>query len=162
MRDPKLQDVINRVKALEQSEKRIKTVQDTEKSTNLEFEHESGEGDKCDTVDMDFVAVVSDFISDEFKGIDEKKWVESDREDSVLQEVKEYVKNGWPGKEKVLEEFAPFFSMKDELEIENTLLFKRGKCVPPRSMQAVILDLAHEGHPGMSSMKRLIRMCMDG
>ncbi|KAJ1118823.1 hypothetical protein NDU88_007010 [Pleurodeles waltl] len=34
---------------------------------------------------MDFVAVVSDFISDDFKVIDEKKWEESDQEDSVLQ-----------------------------------------------------------------------------
>ncbi|KAJ1164755.1 hypothetical protein NDU88_005189 [Pleurodeles waltl] len=38
MGDPKLQDVINTAKALEQSEKWIKTVQDTEKCKNSEFD----------------------------------------------------------------------------------------------------------------------------
>ncbi|KAJ1134846.1 hypothetical protein NDU88_001292 [Pleurodeles waltl] len=151
MGDPKLQDVINTAKALEQSEKWIKTVQDTEKSKNREFEVVAAVGQSvssifngaknassnkkeditgrserfrnyllrswCETggeymgdaVDVDFVAVVSDFMSDDFKMVDEKKWEESDREDSILQMVKEYVEKGWPGKEKLLEELAPFF-----------------------------------------------------
>ncbi|KAJ1082932.1 hypothetical protein NDU88_003093 [Pleurodeles waltl] len=47
-------------------------------------ECETGEEHMGDLVDVDFVAVVSDFMSDDFKMIDEKKWEESDREDSVL------------------------------------------------------------------------------
>ncbi|KAJ1142288.1 hypothetical protein NDU88_008615 [Pleurodeles waltl] len=83
-----------------------------------------------DALDVNFVAVVSDFMSDGFKMIDEKKWEDSDREDSVLQMVKENVKKGWPGKGKVLEELAPFCSVKDELETENSFVFKKGNRVP--------------------------------
>ncbi|KAJ1126838.1 hypothetical protein NDU88_005244 [Pleurodeles waltl] len=66
-------------------------------------------------------------MSDEFRAIEEKKWVESDQEDSILQEVREYVKYGWPVKGKILEEIAPFFKVRDELEVDDTLLFKRGE-----------------------------------
>lgn len=51
----------------------------------------------------------------------------------------------------------PFFNVAGELEFEGNLLFKSGKCIPPESMQGIILNLAHRTHPGISSMKRLVR-----
>lgn len=44
-----------------------------------------------------------------------------------------------------------------DLEMEGDLIFKEGKGVFPDSMLGEILRLAYEVHPGMSSMKRLIR-----
>ncbi|KAJ1179703.1 hypothetical protein NDU88_004937 [Pleurodeles waltl] len=107
--------------------------------------------------DSDIVSVVSEFVSEEFKAIEEKDWFDKDQEDLTLQDVRQYLRVGWPRKECIMEEVMPFFKVRDDLEIENELVFKGGKCVPPVGMQTVILKLAHEGHPGMSSMKRLIR-----
>ncbi|KAJ1194685.1 hypothetical protein NDU88_003971, partial [Pleurodeles waltl] len=98
--------------------------------------------------DLDIVSMVSEFIANEFKAVEEKEWFEKDQEDLVLQQVKGYVRSGWPKKESILEEVAPFFKIREELEIENDLLFKKEKCIPPMGMQSVILSLAHVGHPG--------------
>ncbi|KAJ1209373.1 hypothetical protein NDU88_004751 [Pleurodeles waltl] len=59
--------------------------------------------------------------------VEEKQWLECDHEDLVLQEVKEYVRYGWRSKERLLEEIAPYFKVRDELEVENGLVFKRGR-----------------------------------
>ncbi|KAJ1206736.1 hypothetical protein NDU88_002137 [Pleurodeles waltl] len=87
-------------------------------------------------LDLDAVSVVSEFVSDEIRAIEEKQWLECDHKDSVLQEVKQYMMMGWPEKKEILEEIAPFFKVKDELEIESVLVFKRGNCVPPKVHQS--------------------------
>ncbi|KAJ1137481.1 hypothetical protein NDU88_003879 [Pleurodeles waltl] len=50
--------------------------------------------DGCASGDLDIVSVVSEFIADEFKAIEEKEWFEKDQEDLILQEVRNYVRSG--------------------------------------------------------------------
>ncbi|KAJ1164129.1 hypothetical protein NDU88_004574 [Pleurodeles waltl] len=128
MGDPKLQDVINTAKALEQSEKWMKLVQGTEKnklsdmdvvgaigaggSTNDTFtkkttwsrkdDKNNVSDDQGECGDSDVVSVVSEFISEEFKAIEERDWHDKDQGDVTLQEVKQFLRMGWPRKERIL------------------------------------------------------------
>ncbi|KAJ1083864.1 hypothetical protein NDU88_004019 [Pleurodeles waltl] len=63
---------------------------------------------ECEYGDSD-VSVVSEFVSEEFKAIEEKDWFDKDQEDLTLQDVRQYLRVGWPRKECILEEVMPFF-----------------------------------------------------
>ncbi|KAJ1110580.1 hypothetical protein NDU88_007930 [Pleurodeles waltl] len=73
-------------------------------------------------------------MSAEFGSIEEDEWRRCDDEDLVLQEVKRYVMDGWPGRNSIAAEIEPYGKVWDELDIENELLFKNGKCIPPKVM----------------------------
>ncbi|KAJ1196967.1 hypothetical protein NDU88_000830 [Pleurodeles waltl] len=72
-----------------------------------------------DELEIDVVSVVSGYMTSEFSGIEEEKWVKCDEEDLVLQEVKKYLRWGWPDRKRVSAEIAPFQKVMDELEVEN-------------------------------------------
>ncbi|KAJ1174623.1 hypothetical protein NDU88_006443 [Pleurodeles waltl] len=54
------------------------------------------------------VSAVSGYMSTEFGGIDENEWIRCNKEDQVLQEVKKYVKEGWPNRRSVTVEVEPY------------------------------------------------------
>ncbi|KAJ1206097.1 hypothetical protein NDU88_001507 [Pleurodeles waltl] len=66
-------------------------------------------------------------MTNEFVGTEEEMWKKGDAEDVLLQECKNYLRCGWPDKKRLSEEFIVFHKIKDELEIENELLFKNGE-----------------------------------
>ena len=82
--------------------------------------------------------------------------LEASRGDQVLQQVAEYIKNGWP--RKVPKEFTPYFQLRSELAIFNQCCIACGTCaVIPESLQARVLCMAHDGHPGIVCMKQRCR-----
>ena len=82
--------------------------------------------------------------------------LEASRGDLVLQQVAEYIKNGWP--KKVPKEFTPYFQLRSELAIFNQCCIARGTCaVIPESLRARVLCMAHDGHPGIVRMKQRCR-----
>lgn len=107
--------------------------------------------------ECDFVVTINDIVSNQFEGITEDKWNDCVQLDDRWCELKKCVSDGWPKRNMITSDLLPFFYVSEELEFEGNLLFKAGKCVSPRGMQDIILNLAHKTHPGISSMKRLVR-----
>lgn len=60
-------------------------------------------------------------------------------------------KNIWP------DFIKPFKIFATELCFANNILLRHSKIVIPEKLRGNVLELAHEGHPGMTSMKRRLR-----
>ena len=67
------------------------------------------------------------------------------------QVVMEYVLTGWPADKAQVDELArEYFSYREELSVEDGLLFKKDRLAVPRSMRAGVLDEIHGAHMGES------------
>uniref|UniRef100_A0A1L8DIS4 RNA-directed DNA polymerase n=3 Tax=Nyssomyia neivai TaxID=330878 RepID=A0A1L8DIS4_9DIPT len=55
------------------------------------------------------------------------------------------------------ENTKPYHVFKDELGVMGNVVIRGDKIVVPQDLRARMLDLGHEGHPGMSAMKRRLR-----
>ncbi|XP_038106540.1 uncharacterized protein K02A2.6-like [Culex quinquefasciatus] len=75
------------------------------------------------------------------------------KSDSVLEAVKQCIRTGnWDPPEA-----KPFHPFRSEMCVLDDLLVRHDKLVVPDKLRARMLDLAHEGHPGESVMKRRLR-----
>uniref|UniRef100_A0A182HGW4 Uncharacterized protein n=1 Tax=Anopheles arabiensis TaxID=7173 RepID=A0A182HGW4_ANOAR len=73
--------------------------------------------------------------------------------DEVLGKVKNSLRSGcW--NEIELKQYIPF---KEELGMIGEMVIRGNKLVVPDTLRKRMLDLAHEGHPGESVMKRRLR-----
>ena len=71
--------------------------------------------------------------------------------DETSQVVMEYVLTGWPADKAQVDELArQYFSYREELCVEDGLLFKKERLVVPQSMRAGVLDEIHGAHMGES------------
>jgi transposase InsO family protein len=78
--------------------------------------------------------------------------------DSILSQVIAHIERGWPGNSASLpKELHTFFEKRSELSVEENILLWRGRIVVPNSLQPTILQLLHEGHPGVCSMRELAK-----
>lgn len=79
----------------------------------------------------------------------------------MLNRLKEVVHYGWPEHIKELPtDLKPYWSFRDELAIEDGVLFKGRQIVVPASMQRDILEQLHNGHQGVEKTRRLARDCV--
>ena len=51
----------------------------------------------------------------------------------------------------------PYFQVRNELSVRDSLVLKGNKLVIPKQLQTRILDLAHESHRGLKKTKQLLR-----
>lgn len=82
------------------------------------------------------------------------------RMDPVLCEVIKYVTDGWPSsKQSVTPAARVFFDMREEMSViqSGSCLVRGQRLVIPATLQPTMLNLAHEGHPGIVRMKRKCR-----
>lgn len=78
---------------------------------------------------------------------------EASEQDPVLSQLCTFIRNGWPNK--VPEELAAFFRLKQELSCWNDTCVARGLCtVVPGALRALVLTMAHEGHLGIVKLKQ--------
>ncbi|PAA81343.1 hypothetical protein BOX15_Mlig024196g4 [Macrostomum lignano] len=78
------------------------------------------------------------------------------RKDAELRKVVHYCQNGWPEtSEPGLEQY---FRKRNELCIEQGVIFWGLRVVIPRSVQRMVLELLHDGHPGIVAMKSIARL----
>ncbi|XP_064642786.1 uncharacterized protein LOC135497049 [Lineus longissimus] len=78
--------------------------------------------------------------------------------DPVLQQLSEYIWRGWPAKQHDLP--APLrqsWSYRDELAIEDGILFKEKQVVIPETLRKNILEQLHDAHQGIEKTRRLAR-----
>jgi hypothetical protein len=81
-------------------------------------------------------------------------------DDSTLQAVKAFIIEGWPhDKRQVPTELRCYLNLQNELSVcHNGQCIVRGcRTVIPGSLRQAVLELAHEGHPGIVRMKQKCR-----
>ncbi|UYV80723.1 hypothetical protein LAZ67_19001539 [Cordylochernes scorpioides] len=84
--------------------------------------------------------------------------VEATNNDPVLQEVKNYIENGWPIHKKTMNSLVkPFWDIKEELFEWEGLLCRGVKLVIPKKRRNHILSLLHKAHRGINSTLSLAR-----
>ncbi|XP_078540685.1 uncharacterized protein LOC144826166 [Lissotriton helveticus] len=101
---------------------------------------------------------LTDLVSPQYQDISEQFWLECQNKDEKFVKLKKYLLEGWPSKNNVEYDLLPFYNIAEELWCEGDLFFKSEKCIPPSGVQELILKLAHKTHPGISAMKRIIRL----
>ena len=87
----------------------------------------------------------------------QEEWVKALDEDQVLQQVLTYVSKGWPKERNLSPVLQPYVKVEDEISIEDGLLIRADKLVPPHMLREKIIRQAHEGHLGSTFTKRRIR-----
>ena len=74
--------------------------------------------------------------------------------DPELNCLRDTVITGWPNTIKELPtDLRPFWSMRDEISVENGLLLKGNRIIIPKSMQNDVLQQLHTGHLGQEKTK---------
>ncbi len=72
------------------------------------------------------------------------------KSDTLLRQVRNYVIHGWPDKrKKVPEELRSFFDMRNDLSVQENLIFCFERLIIPIALHQRILQLVHLGHPGI-------------
>jgi transposase InsO family protein len=78
--------------------------------------------------------------------------------ESELCELMYLIENGWPEeKSEVSVEARSFFHIRDELTVEDSLVYRGNRLVVPLSLRRYVLQSAHEGHLGMNRCKQRAR-----
>lgn len=75
--------------------------------------------------------------------------------DPVLSRVRQFVLHGWPSK--VDSSFLPFWRIREELSIQDGCILRGSRVVIPGAIADRVIEMLHEGHPGVSRLKGLAR-----
>ena len=80
------------------------------------------------------------------------------KNDEVLQAVKAVVQSGWPVDKRVLPpKVALYYNVRDELVIQDGLLFRGDTFVIAKTLRKRVLQTLHSSHQGIESTLRLAR-----
>ncbi len=83
------------------------------------------------------------------------------RQDPVSQALSSTIRQGWPNsKSEVAEIVHPYFDVRDELTVQDDLVFKGPQLVIPHSLRRKMMEVVHETHIGMEGCLRRARECM--
>ena len=77
------------------------------------------------------------------------------RGDPVLSLVLKFVESGWP--DSVPDDLSMYSRHRQELTVANGCLLRGSRVVVPAAGRDKLLDVLHEGHPGITRMKALAR-----
>lgn len=87
-----------------------------------------------------------------------KKLEELAKEDTLYQNLKTIIINGFPKeKNKLSDEMKPYWTVRDELSIENELILKGCQLLIPKTARKMVLDRLHDSHQGIERTKRRAR-----
>ncbi|BES98488.1 Integrase core domain [Nesidiocoris tenuis] len=79
-------------------------------------------------------------------------------EDKTLQFVMRCIRDGWPPKRSLANEFWAYYEKREELSYEEDVLLWHGRIIVPQSLQQDVLADLHEGHPGEEAMKSIAKL----
>ena len=78
--------------------------------------------------------------------------------DAVLSQVMANMERGWPSNVTSLpKELHTFFEKRADLSVEEDVLLWRRRLVIPTALKESMLQMLHEGHPGVCAMRELAR-----
>ena len=75
--------------------------------------------------------------------------------DPVMQKLAHFITDGWPAKNRsVPPDIKPYFPIRDELIIDNGIIFKGLRVVVPLALCKEYIEQLHKGHPGADATER--------
>ncbi|KII66802.1 Transposon Tf2-11 polyprotein [Thelohanellus kitauei] len=77
--------------------------------------------------------------------------------DTELSAVMKYFRVGWPEENNVPRDLIYYYEKRDSLSTEESLMTWNDRIIIPKRTRNSILKLLHEGHPGISGMKSIVR-----
>ena len=77
--------------------------------------------------------------------------------DPVIRKLQEFIKMGWPEQNKIPEEIKQYEHFKEELAVEDGLIFKSDRIVVPASLRKEFLEKLHANHMGVETTRNLAR-----
>ena len=81
--------------------------------------------------------------------------------DPVLKQLRDVIQDGWPErKSDVSECLRPYFDLRDELVVQDVLVFKGAHLVVPTCMRKELMSVAHSTHIGIEGCLRRVRECL--
>lgn len=81
--------------------------------------------------------------------------------DEVLQMLRQVILQGWPDdKDNISPQLMPYFHIRDEMSVQNGLVFKGERVVIPHSMRGQMKKAIHTSHIGIESCLRRARECL--
>lgn len=89
--------------------------------------------------------------------IQEQTWNEEMVKDQELNKVKEHILRGWPKECELVGSLTSYFKICEELAIENDIIMRGDKIIPPLGLRKKFVEIAHEGHFGISITRRLLK-----
>ena len=90
--------------------------------------------------------------------ISQERPAEIQKETLSLQRLKETIIKGWlNNKAKVAEDIQQYFSIRDELSVQDEIVFKGQRCIIPKSLRKTIKQKLHRSHGGIQSCLRRAR-----
>lgn len=81
--------------------------------------------------------------------------------DHALQALKQRILQGWPDdKAQVEDAVRPYFSIRDELSVQNSVIFRGERAVIPTTLRNEIMEKIHASHLGIENCLRRARECV--
>jgi len=114
--------------------------------------------DSVETSD-DAVEIDTVFGSTSYPVVDLTELSAESNRDEHLPLIRQYVIDGWPADKKAVPaDLQPYYAVRDDLSTFADGCVSRGtRAVIPVTLRARMLELAHEGHPGVVRMKQRCR-----
>lgn len=94
----------------------------------------------------------------DYDHVTEEKWCEEMEHDATLKEVIALLQGKWSSNKMGFESTKPFWCVKDDLAVDNLLLFRGSRLVPPLRLRNELVSMAHATHPGITKAKERLRM----
>ena len=82
-----------------------------------------------------------------------ESYQQSQEQDLVCAQVRDYCRTGWPSKHAIQPDLAPFWNARASLTLDNNLLLHGQRIVVPPSLQLETLEKLHDGHQGVERCK---------
>ncbi|CAB4009413.1 Hypothetical predicted protein [Paramuricea clavata] len=86
--------------------------------------------------------------------ISEERLLQIQREtenDESLQVLKAVIQQGWPEQKSALPNIiSPYYNMRDEMSVQNGLIFKGERVVVPRAIRSDLMKRVHNAHLGVN------------
>ena len=81
--------------------------------------------------------------------------------DEVTCQLRQIIQHGWPdNKEQLPAQLVPYFSSRDEMSVQDGLIFKGQRIVIPLSMRQELKKSIHSSHIGIDGCLRRARECL--
>ena len=159
------------LKPLHLAPKRLQRMLLKTQKYNLRINYKKGKGMfLADTLSRAYLPEVNSWhFSQELEDIDHRislpvskaRWQQikhASADDSVLQQLRHTVQNGWPDSRKETPEcLYPYFDFRDKLTVQGDLVFKGQKLVVPATLRKELMAVTHTSHIGVEGCIRRAR-----